>query len=73
MQKTVKNIVKIITPNRTPPRSRANSIGGSSDDPDAPPTPEKIQEMLVEINRVLEETGFIESKSRTKVTAIRPI
>lgn len=75
---SINNLVKTISPNRTPPRSRANSIGGSLDDPDAPPTQEKIQEMLVEINRVLEETGFIEAEAtqaplvHTKVTAVRP-
>ncbi len=66
-----KTAMKTITPNRTPPRSRANSIGESQEDPYAPPTEERIEQVRIQLIDNLIESGFITVK-KPKITSIIP-
>jgi hypothetical protein len=80
LRNSVNEVIKSISPNRTPPRSRANSIGGSQDDDSAPPTEERIQEARLIMTQGLIDAGFISPEPRPhhhkpippKITSVMP-
>lgn len=56
---TILNGFKNLTPQRSPQRSRANSVGNSQEDLSAPPTIERLQEVSHNLYMELEDAGFI--------------
>jgi len=71
--KIIQIVKEIISPSRTPQRSRANSIGNSTEDSDAPPTEERIEEMRQIVIQGLQASGFITDKSScSKITSVVP-
>jgi hypothetical protein len=76
LRNSVNGVIKTISPNRTPARSRANSIGGSQEDESAPPTEERIQQARLFLTEELIATGFMsDSVSKPpppKITSVIP-
>jgi len=58
----IRAVRKSLTLQKTPPRSRANSVGTSQEDPSAPPTEEIIREIRIQLHRELQLLGLINNE-----------
>jgi len=64
----VKNFASKVSPQRSPQRSRANSIGNSQEDLNAPPTMQRREEIRNQLLIDLEDFGLISPPSSHSTT-----
>jgi len=73
LRNSINGVIRTISSNRTPQRSRANSIGGSQEDESAPPTEERMQEARMILTQELIASGFMtEHHNKQKITSVIP-